>query len=394
MITTETGLLLQVASTFTCTPIEPSLRAAIADASIADGLGFVQYGQMSEYMLGPAPESAHILGTILLLRVEDWLRDHLKSSASVLLSANERGELRQELGRRVDEFIKQLGVLSRRGKQVWFLACPSMGWISEHHKLDVLCQMYTNLLAARVRALPNITVLNWPASLAKSQFADHGADRLGQIPFTQYAFDQLGQFVGNQVASTLAPRQPVTTSAVGGCCELATYLADLRVHVQLVPAAPRHRAHIDRLLRTAAAFSLTGEDPNIGDAEIDALVESESCMLLSVSDRVSDNGISGLAAFRSVDDSMVVERMALSCTVLGKQVEYAVLSALAMIATERHLATVIFKYFESGRNQEMLRFLQSVADGDSDKRYVVPVSLVEDRIRAAATNAGAWTVLL
>ena len=91
---------------------------------------------------------------------------------------------------------------------------------------------------------------------------------------------------------------------------------------------------------------------------------------------------------------MVIERMALSCTVLGKQVEYAVLSALAMIATERHLATVIFKYFASGRNQEMLRFLQSVAEVNPDKRYVVPVSLVEDRIRAAATNAGAWTVRL
>src|SRR6516225_2776510 len=96
----ETGLLLQVVSTFTCTPIEPSLRAATADASIADGLGFVQYRQMSEYMLGLAPESVHILGTIVLLRVEDWLRDNLKSSASVSLSANERSELRQELSRR------------------------------------------------------------------------------------------------------------------------------------------------------------------------------------------------------------------------------------------------------------------------------------------------------
>jgi hypothetical protein len=390
----ETGLLLQVASTFTCTPIEPSLHAAIVDASIADGLGFVQYGQMSEYILGPAPESAHILGTILLLRVEDWLRDHLKSSVSVLLSASDRAELRQELGRRVDEFTKQLEVLSRRGKQVWFLACPSIGWISEHHKIDVVCHMYTNLLAARVRAVPNVTVLNWPESLSKSLFADRIADRLGQIPFTQCAFDQLGQFVGNQVAKTLVRRQPATTDSVGGCIELAAYLADLRVQVQVVPAAPSHRAHIDRLLRTAAAFSLTGEHPDIADAEIDAIVESNSCMLFSVSDRISDNGISGLVAFRSVEGSMVVERMALSCTVLGKQVEYAALSALATIAAERHLAAVIFKYRESGRNQAMLRFLQSVAHVDPEKGHVVHVGLVEDRIRRAAAKPGAWTVRL
>src|SRR5215467_2678385 len=130
----ETGLLLQVASTFTYTPIEPSLRSAIADADIADGLGFVQYGQMSEYMLGPAPESVHILGTIILLRVEDWLRESQKSALVVSSPADGQSEIRQKLGKRTDEFIKQLEVLVRHGKQVWFLACPSTGWISEYYQ--------------------------------------------------------------------------------------------------------------------------------------------------------------------------------------------------------------------------------------------------------------------
>ncbi|MBV8845193.1 MAG: hypothetical protein JO307_20495 [Bryobacterales bacterium] len=386
----ETGFLLQVASTFTCTPIEASLRASIVDAGIADGLGFVQYGQMSEYMLGPAPQSAHILGTIVLVRVEDWLRDNLKSSASPV----ERGELRQELSKRADEFVKQLEVLSGRKKQVWFLACPSVGWIAEHHKIDVVCQTYTNLLATRVRALSNVTVLSWPASLAKSHFPDRSADRLGQIPFTQSAFDELGKSIGNQLMKTLVRTQPTTAPAVAGGIELAAYLADLRVEVRVAPAAGSQRAHIDRLVRTAAAFSLTGEDPNIEDAEIDALVESENCMLFAVSDRISDNGVSGLAAFRPVEDSLVVERLALSCTVLGKQVEYAVLSALAIIAADRHLATVHFKYRASGRNQEMLRFLESIADADPDEGYVVRVSSIEGRIIAAATKPGAWTLRL
>ena len=391
----ETGFLLQVASTFTCIPIEPSLRAAIADASIADGLGFVQYGQMSEYLLGTAPESTHILGTLILLRVEDWLRDNLKSSVCGWPSGNGHREAREELAKRAGEFIKQLEVLSDRGKQVWFMVCPSTGWISEHHKLGTVCQAYSNVLAARVRALSNITVLNWPAGLSECEIADRGADRLGQIPFTQYAFDQLGQFVGNRVARTLAPRHAAGTArAAGSCSELAAHLEHLRVQVELARAAPSHRAHIDRLLRTAATFSLTGEDPDIAEAEIDALVESERCMVFSVSDRVSDNGISGVVAFRQSESSMVVERLALSCTVLGKQVEYAVLSALGGIASEQNLATITFEFGESGRNQAMLRFLQSVAEAEPDKRYVVPVSLVEDRITAAAARAGAWTVRL
>ena len=393
LITMGTGILLQVASTFTCTPIKRSLQSAVAEAGIADGLGFVQYGQLSEYMLGPAPDSAQILGTVVLLRVEDWLRENLNSSAAVVSSGTGLSQTREELGRRTDEFMSQLGVLSRRGKQVWFLACPSKGWISECHKLGTLCQTYSNLLVARVRTLPQIMVLNWPASLFTSEIDDIGSDRLGQIPFTQHSFDQLGQFVGSQVARTLVRRPPsVMAPSFGGSPDLAAYLAGLHVQVQLAPPGPGDRVHLDRILRAAAAFSLTGEDPDLSEAQIDTLLESEGCMLISVSDRLSDHGVSGLLGFRQDDDSLVVELMALSCTVLGEQVEYAVLSALAQIAIERHLATLVFEYRPSGRNQMMLSFLQSVTDEQPGMRCVLPVSLAETRIRGAAVCAEAWTV--
>ena len=388
------GLLLQVVSTFTSTPIEPSLRCAVADAGIADALRFVQYGQVSEYLLGPASDSAEILGTIILLRIEDWLRENLKSPAVVSVLDREQEKIRQELGKRADEFINQVRVLSRRGKQVWFLACPSRGWISERHKLRALCQTYTNLLVARVRALPEITVLTWSASLFTGEPDDRNADRLGQIPFTQDAFDRLGRFLGNQVARTVVRGYPCATApASSGSSELAAYLAGLRVNVELVLAGPGDRAHIDRILWTAAAFSLAGEHPDISAEQIDALIECECCMLISVSDRICEHGVSGLVIFRAVEDSLVVKAMALSCTVLGKQVEYAVISALARIAEERGLVTLVFEYCPSERNQPMLRFLQTVAES-AGTYWALPVNLVETRIRAAAADANAWTLNL
>ena len=82
---------------------------------------------------------------------------------------------------------------------------------------------------------------------------------------------------------------------------------------------------MDRLLRTVAAFSLTGERRDIPDAEVDAYLNPDRCMLISVSDRLSDHGSSGLVAFRATGDSLIVDVMALGCPVLGKQVEFAVL---------------------------------------------------------------------
>jgi hypothetical protein len=103
-------------------PIARTLRPFLILQEIADELGFAQYSQMTEYMLGPAADSENIVGTIILLRLEDWLRDVDKSSEAVSEMA---AKARPELGIRVNEFAKHVEQLAHRGKPVWFLACPS-----------------------------------------------------------------------------------------------------------------------------------------------------------------------------------------------------------------------------------------------------------------------------
>jgi predicted enzyme involved in methoxymalonyl-ACP biosynthesis len=162
--------------------------------------------------------------------------------------------------------------------------------------------------------------------------------------------------------------------------------------VELVPAGRGEREHVDRILRTAATFTLTGENPNLSDTEVDALVESGGCMLVNVTDRLSDHGPSGMVAFRCEADALAVHAMALSCPVLGKQVEYAVLLALARIAASRQLAKVILDYIPAGRNQATLAFLKSSIDGDTDHRFVLPIEQAETRINQAAVSPGAWSL--
>jgi FkbH-like protein len=185
-----------------------------------------------------------------------------------------------------------------------------------------------------------------------------------------------------------APTATTTTSSA----ELGAYLAGLRVHVKLAAVEASDRAHVDRLLRTAAGFSLTGENANIEDAEVDRLFESRTCFLISVADRYSDYGPMGFVFVRTIDDTLLVDSMALSCVVLGKQVEFAVLSGLAQYAAERNLHRIAFEYNSSGRNQSIYGFLQSVSDIESQTRFSVLVSAVESRLKVAAVSPGTWTV--
>ena len=391
---TRVGRVVQIASSFTCKPIEHSLVAAIVQAGIGTGVGFSQYEQISEYMLGPASDSEQILGTIVLLRVEDWLRSDLKSvppDASLIAPQ----QLQQKLRVRVNEFVSQISSLARRGKPVWFLACPSRGWIAERHKIGTLCQTHTNLIVARLQNDPKITTLRWPAASFTGEIEDNHADRLGQIPFTEQTFEQLGEFLGTRVARTLEGQDATALPPVQAkSSELGDFLAGLKVHVQLAPAESNDRAKLDRILRMTADFSLKGEKRDLSENELDALMASGVCMRIVVSDRLSNYGISGILAYRATPDALIVEALSLSCTVLGKQAEFAVLSALTQIAADLQVAKLVFEYAPAQRNQPMLRYLQSVAGEEPGARFVVPVAAADERIRAAAVNAEAWTVEL
>jgi hypothetical protein len=380
--------LLQVASTFDCSAIAHSLQRALADARIADGVGFIPPTQISNYMLSPASDTEGVLGTIVLVRVEDWLREYVKSVPEPAGHSRTRVELRT----RLDEFLSHLAVLSLRGSPVWFLICPSTGWLSEHYKLSALCRTYTNLLAARVSNLSQVMTLTWPPSWSSAGFDDHDADLASHTPFREAGFDRLGEFIGPQLARTLAKGESSASSAGAGSPELAAFLAGLRVQVEVAPAEQRDRAHIDRILRTAASFSLAGEKPTIQESEIDAILASNHCLLISVTDRLSVSGPSGVVVASSTGDALIVGAMSLSCTVLGRQVEFAVVSALAQIAADRNVDRIVFEYRPSGRNQPALAFLRSFADQDTDQRFVLPITETDTRINNATVAPTAWSL--
>jgi hypothetical protein len=392
---TQAGLIVQVASSFTSTPLEPSLRAAIAAAKVGERVRFCQYEQMSQYMLGSASDSPEILGTLVLLRVEDWLLEDLKAVPPGGPLPKSPQEFQSLMRSRVNDFVSQIAILAGRGKQVWFLACPSTGWIVERHKMGALCQTQTNLVVARVRCNRQITTLQWPSGSFTGDVGDSHSDRLGRIPFTQDTFDRLGEFLGSQVARSSLRRDLCSAPiAPSSSADLAGYLAGLKVDVQVAPADETDRDKLDRVLRIAADFTLNGQNRELPDTEIDRLLATGWCMRIAVSDRLADYGVSGILALRPAPDALIVESMSLSCTVLGKQVEYAVLSALTELASDLKVDNIVFEFNPTSRNQPTLRFLQSVADGASETKFVLPLAVAEERLRAAAVSAGSWTIEL
>ena len=293
----------------------------------------------------------------------------------------------------VDEFVIQIAILAQLGRTVLVLACPSNGWIAERHKLVGLCRTYTNLVLARVRDFRQVKVVDWPASLTVADVFDRDADGRAQEPFSQDASHKLGALLGDQIGPLLAERDLTrSSSSSSGSSELAKYLSGLQVRVHLSVADGSHREHVDHIVRTVASFNLTGENPHISAAEIDSLMASGTCLLVDVDDKVSEHPASGVVIFHPKDNALFVNCFALSCPVLGKQVEFAILSALSQIAAEQNLTTIVFEYHPSARNQPILSFLKSIADAETEGHYALPIDQVESRVTKAAAAPEAWNL--
>lgn len=339
-------------------------------------------------MLRPAQFTDGLSGAIVLLRIEDWLREDLKSVAA---GTNVENQARQRIVSRSTDIVDQITALMQSVSQVWVMVCPSNGWIATSHNLRALCRTYSNVVTARIRKLP-VSVLNCPPLLLNSESDDQSTDRLGQMPYTQHGFDELGMFLACEIKRTLRQLDSAAVSTRSDSTQFANYLAGLNVQVKLARPEGEERAHVDRMLRTIAGFSSIGQRPHLTDEEIEQMLAGKECLLVYVSDRLAEYGPTGFVVFREANQEMMVEAMALSCVVLGKQAEFAVLSALASYAAGHGLRKIAFGFIATDRNQPTQEFLEAIAVSRPGGEYVVNVGDVEARISASAVKPGAWTV--
>jgi hypothetical protein len=382
-------LVLQVGSTFVCNSLAEPLLRTLTTAEFTASIRVVPPSELSREMVAPDAESEDVAGTLVLVRVEDWLR-------GIAAGADDK-VARQELKTRLDEFLGQVSVLAMRGRPVWMVICPSGGWIAESYKFSTLCRTYTNLLAVRARSLSQITLLLGPELFSKEEYFDREQDRVNHVPFTSAAFENLAETLSGRLAPILAGGDPsvVSPTIQAGSPELANFLSGLHVRVHVGIAKPNDGDDVGRILRTAASFSLSGERPTLPEREVEEMLTSQNCWLVTVSDRLSEYGPSGVIAACESNGALVVDTMSLSCTVLGKQVEYALLAALHQVAISRELSAIAFEYRDGGRNQPMLSFLKMVTRPPSQgERYVLPVEEVEKRIGEAAAAPSAWSLTL
>jgi FkbH-like protein len=142
---------------------------------------------------------------------------------------------------------------------------------------------------------------------------------------------------------------------------LAEFMASLELRLEIAPVQEEQLARVAQLTQRTNQFNFTSRRRS--EAEIRALLASHDCLAVTVSDRFGAYGLTGVAIFSADGESLKVDTFLLSCRVLGRGVEHAVMARIGTIARERGLRTVEVEFVRTGRNQPALQFLEGIGSG-------------------------------
>ncbi len=135
---------------------------------------------------------------------------------------------------------------------------------------------------------------------------------------------------------------------------LQHFMNSLDLRVTFGGATPERLPRIAQLTQRTNQFNFSGirrQESELAGIE---------CLTVDVADRFGDYGLTGAVLFNAEGDTLVIDTFVLSCRVLGRGVEHAVMAHVAEEASRRGLSTIKANFISTARNRPAEQFLQSI----------------------------------
>lgn len=394
----EVGTSIILASSFYTASLERPFVRALGRCGDARTIYCVPYNQLDSFLLNPRSFIPDGVSTtvILLFRVEDLIRLELVEAAN-----NEVLETEPTLrafAARNSQFLTILGSISNI--RLTALICPSGRGAYDISFLGNALNVAEHRSAATLRLQQRHRVIRWPD--CEREFSDVpmfniAGDRLGHVPFTPEGLDALAEYFVRQLDNL-----PTTTLRAQECSSgdsvLQKFLGNLELKLDISPLLCEDEEKVVSLVRHTTHFINKPDEK--GTKEIRSTIVSSAAIeswAIRVRDRFGNYGISGLVTFTIDGETMRIGLWLLSCQVLGKQVEYAVMAWMAQTAEQRNAATIEIPFRKGRDNQILYDFLTqmklddqqssaSVQPSSVEKAFLLPVTELRDRSLASARN--------
>ncbi len=160
---------------------------------------------------------------------------------------------------------------------------------------------------------------------------------------------------------------------------IGEFLAGLGLSIMIAEPSPEQVDRVAQLTQRTNQFNFT--TVRRGDGEVRRLGESGlECRSIEVSDRFGDYGLVGVLIFGPRGDALEVDTFLLSCRVLGRGVEHAMMGELGRYALANGLARVDATVLFTRKNQPARDFLEGAfaahrREVEGGVRYGVPAEV-------------------
>ncbi len=239
-----------------------------------------------------------------------------------------------------------------------------------------------------------------------------------QIPlFLQHtwAFDNVKVTEEDRSRALMYRQERERKDAEAKSPSLTDFLSGLGLKVSMNPVSLTQVPRVAQLTQRTNQFNLSTIRRT--EEELTALSRQEDtmCWVVEVSDRFGDYGLVGVVIFIRQKETLFIDTFLLSCRVLGRGVEDAILAGLKTYCVHHRLKVLEAHFYLTAKNQPIRQFLEKTWElhrvGDTFSSYVLPVEKIAASLEymdfyyrrefekivppagepAAAAEAGQWT---
>lgn len=159
--------------------------------------------------------------------------------------------------------------------------------------------------------------------------------------------------------------------------DLEQFMQGLALEIEIGPPTEDEWPRLEQLSQRTNQFNFTTRRRSA--AELRALLENGALVMrVKVKDRFGDYGLVGTMVARIDGKILRIDTLLLSCRVLGRGVEHAMLRRLGEFAADNGLEEVSLPYLPTARNEPARAFADSIASEfaeatEEGKAYRIPV---------------------
>ena len=146
------------------------------------------------------------------------------------------------------------------------------------------------------------------------------------------------------------------------------FLASLGIVCTFLSALDAPLARSVQLLAKTNQFNLTTRRRSAAEVEEFAASPGGQAIAIRVRDRFGDAGVVGLALARTTGDSCIIDSLLLSCRVIGRGIETALLAHLAGNAIRAGAKHLIGEFIATKKNAPCADFIPTMASSKAQRR--------------------------